>query len=325
MPVDRTVVPLNQIVVLRDLGLGDLLTGVPALRAVRAAFPDDRITLVAPEALAPLALATEAVDAVGRRPAPRPDVAVNLHGRGPQSHHRLLGLHPRRLITFGRPGIPGPEWRADEHEVRRWCRLLEECGVPTDPGDLDLRRPDVVRVPNFTVIHPGAASGARRWPAVRFAAVARAEAARGRTVVVTGSPDEVDLARRVADGAGLEPSDVQAGRTDVMGLVDLVASAGRIVCGDTGVAHVATAVRTPSVVLFGPTSPAHWGPPPERAWHCVLWAGRTGDPHATEPDPGLLAITADEVLAALDGLGYPGASHPTGSVGTCPTTTCSPG
>jgi len=71
------------------------------------------------------------------------------------------------------------------------------------------------------------------------------------------------------------------------------------VCGDTGVAHLATALGTPSVVLFGPTSPARWGPPPDRAIHQVLWAGRTGDPHASRPDPGLLAIGENEVLQAL--------------------------
>ena len=63
-----------------------------------------------------------------------------------------------------------------------------------------------------------------------------------------------------------------------------------------------TALRTPSVVLFGPVSPALWGPPAERTWHRVLWTGTTGDPHGSFPDPGLLAITVDDVVAALDDL-----------------------
>jgi uncharacterized protein YjbJ (UPF0337 family) len=53
------------------------------------------------------------------------------------------------------------------------------------------------------------------------------------------------------------------------------------------------------VVLFGPTPPAEWGPPPDRPWHRVLWAGGTGDPYAPEPDPGLLAISPAAVLDAL--------------------------
>jgi hypothetical protein len=90
-----------------------------------------------------------------------------------------------------------------------------------------------------------------------------------------------------------------AGRTDLVELGALVAVAGRVVCGDTGVAHLATALGTPSVLLFGPTSPARWGPPPDREAHVALWAGRTGDPHGTVPDPGLLMISVDDVLAGL--------------------------
>lgn len=61
---------------------------------------------------------------------------------------------------------------------------------------------------------------------------------------------------------------------------------------------MATAVGTPSVVLFGPTPPSLWGPPP-RPVHRVLWKGTPGDPHAPQPDPGLLRIEVDEVVAAL--------------------------
>ncbi|MEV4259360.1 glycosyltransferase family 9 protein, partial [Spirillospora sp. NPDC049652] len=70
---------------------------------------------------------------------------------------------------------------------------------------------------------------------------------------------------------------------------------------DTGVAHLATAYRTPSVLLFGPTPPALWGPPPDRPEHTVLWKELRGDPHGTRPDPGLLRITPGEVVAAAEG------------------------
>jgi ADP-heptose:LPS heptosyltransferase len=120
-------------------------------------------------------------------------------------------------------------------------------------------------------------------------------------VLVTGGVDEIGLAGRVAGDAGLDAAAVHAG-SDLLKLAALVAAAGRVVVGDTGVAHLATALGTPSVVLFGPTPPARWGPPPERRVHRVLWAGRQGDPHGVAPDAGLLAITVDEVLAALDAL-----------------------
>jgi len=72
-----------------------------------------------------------------------------------------------------------------------------------------------------------------------------------------------------------------------------------VVCGDTGVGHLATAYGTPSVLLFGPTPPAEWGPPPSRRQHAVLWHG-TGptDSREDRPNPALLAVSVAEVLDA---------------------------
>lgn len=293
-----------RVVVLRALGLGDLLTAVPALRAVRRAHPDAHVSLAAPAGLAPLALHTGAVDeVVGVGPLePLPpvlhgaDLAVNLHGKGPQSTRLLQDARPARLVSYGLPD--GPQWRADEHEVVRWWRLLEESGVPADPRDLLLDPVGPSPEPGAVVVHPGAAQVSRRWPVDRWAAVARAVAADGHRVVVTGGADEVALATDVAAAAGLPPDAVLAGRTDLLSLSALVGSARLLLSPDTGVAHLATAFGTPSVVLFGPTPPALWGPPADRPQHRALWAGRTGDNFGDAPDPGLLLLTVDQVVAA---------------------------
>ena len=301
---------MERAVVLRPLGLGDLLTGVPALRAVRAAVPGHRLVLAATAALAPVAGLIDAVDEVlpARElepldwPGPPPDLAVDLHGKGPASHVVVADLQPRRLLTFGSPGYPGPAWYADEHEVHRWCRLVAEgLGVPADPDALDLAVPMVpAPVAGAALVHPGAAFPGRRWPADRFAAVARHLAAAGHDVRITGGPGEVELARSVASAAGLGEDAVLAGRTTSLELAAAVAAARVVVSGDTGVAHLATAYRRPSVVLFGPVSPALWGPPP-RAQHVVLWHGNgTGDPWGAALDPALAMITVDEVTDALD-------------------------
>jgi ADP-heptose:LPS heptosyltransferase len=305
------------IVVLRALGLGDLLTAVPALHALRAWAPAAEIVVGAPAPLAPLArLAGVTLSAVAPlaplAPALRgADVLVNLHGRGPQSHRVALGASPRRLVAFAHAEVPEsagmPLWKPSEHEARRWCRLLTESGIPAVPSRLELAPPPdrgPLWAHGATVVHPGAASAARRWPPARFAAVARAERAAGRTVAITGGADERALALAVAERAGVPVSAVLAGRTDVETLAAIVARAARVVCGDTGMAHLATAFGTPSVVLFGPTPPREWGPPPADR-HRVLWAGRTGDPHAGRPDPGLLAIGPGAVLAELENLEGP--------------------
>jgi ADP-heptose:LPS heptosyltransferase len=301
-------------VILRALGLGDLLTAVPALRALARAFPRHRRLLAAPAALGPLVELIGAVDELVhvRELEPLPadchaaDVAVNLHGRGPQSHRLILDTGPRRLVAFRNDALPAsrgmPEWRAGEYEVGRWCRLLAQCGIPADQSELHLPRPyepaaEAVR--GATLIHPGAASPARRWPAERFAAIARQEHESGRLVVVTGGAGEQELAAEVARLAGLPDDCSLAGRTDLRLLAGLVAVAGRVVCGDTGIAHLATAFGTPSVVLFGPTPPSEWGPPAGDRSHRVLWAGRRGDPHQAGTDPGLLDLTPADVLAEL--------------------------
>ncbi len=134
-----------------------------------------------------------------------------------------------------------------------------------------------------------------------IAEIARTEHERGRSVVVTAGPSEAELARHVARLAGISDECIWTG-TDPLALLSVVAAAARVVCGDTGVAHVATAVGTPSVVLFGPISPALWGPPPSRTQHIALWAGRSGEPNAATVDSGLLEIGVEDVLAALSRL-----------------------
>ncbi len=297
------------LLVLRALGLGDLATVVPALRALRRHHPRYELVLATPDPLAPLVAATGAVDRLHMTPAyvrspmqtldwwgPRPRIAVNLHGSGPESHRALLATGPDRLIAYACPAaghLDGPQWNRDEHEVVRWCRLLRWAGMEADPGDLSLPVPDPPRGRRgAVVIHPGASAPERRWPLVRFAALARVLARGGQLVVVTGSRAEAGDAKAVVGGAGLPPSAVLAGRTDLAALCALIAHARLLVSGDTGVAHLATAYGTPSVVLFGPVAPTKWGPPPGRRQHIALWHG---------PD-GLTRISVGEVCEAATAL-----------------------
>jgi len=317
------------LLVLRALQIGDLLVAVPALRALRRAHPGHRLVLATTAALAPLADRIGGVDTLLPTPDPitvpwtdpAPGVAVNLHGTGPQSHRALDALEPARRIGFrcpqARSGWEGPEWdavaAAHPHERARWCALLQAAGIPADPDDLRLHPPDRGRragQPAPLLVHPGAAFGAKRWPVDRFAAVAAALDDPDAPVLITGSAAERDLAAAVARAAGLADDRVLAGRTDLGALCDLVARAGLVVSGDTGIAHLASAYATPSVVLFGPVDPAQWGPPAGGP-HVALArpAHRRGARFADDPDPALLAIGLEEVLAAAAGVrSYPRSS-----------------
>lgn len=329
------------VLVLRALGLGDALTGVPALRGLRRLHPDQPLLLAAPATIGDwfteLGLVDGCVPTSGLDDLP-PGAglgahdAVNLHGRGPQSHALLLAGRPRSLLAFAAPrgsdvepaverlaSGPLPDWRDGEHEVLRWCRLVGRAGGACGPEGLRLdappyrwRAPLAARAPDpqglassdargYVVLHPGAASGSRRWPVDRWVLVAEA-LSRHADVRLTGGADERDLCRAVATAAGL-PDDSVAGALGLDALTRLVSGADLLVCGDTGVAHVATATATRSVLLFGPTSPRLWGPVVDTDRHVCLWHGDgTGDPHAAQPDPALLRITAAEVVDAAERL-----------------------
>ena len=302
---------MPQILVLRALGLGDLLTAVPALRALRRGHPGSTITLAAPAALSPLLPLTRAVDRLhpvadmdqlGRLDRP-PDLAVNLHGSGPQSIAAVLRTGASRVITHRHPAFPdlaGPPWDPALHEVERWCRLVASVGLTADPTDLRLiAPPGSPAVADAVVLHPGASAPSRRWPVDRFVAVARSLSERGLTVVATGTGGESALCAELVERAGLPPGHDLSGHLDLAQLAALVAAARLVLCGDTGVAHLASAYGTPSVLLFGPTAPDLWGPPAAGP-HTVLWSGAAGDPHGETLDPGLAAVDVDQVLAAVE-------------------------
>jgi hypothetical protein len=323
-PTGDTVTPAtwaplrrDDVLVLRALGLGDALTAVAALRGVRRLAPGRRLVLAGPPApgrlLRELGIVDEVVPQPGlvTLPAVPPGMTVvNLHGRGPASHRLLQAARPQRLIAFAsaEAGHDGPDWRADEHEVDRWCRLVGHAGGECSRADLRLRprgEADAERAARRgsgpVVLHPGAASAARHWPVDRWRQVASALAADGHAVVVTGSAAEAPLGSAVAGGpAGVKD---HTGRHTLGDLSALVRDAALVLSADTGVAHLATGWCVPSVVLFGPVPPGRWGPAVDPDLHEVLWhgdpaAGSWGDPHADILDPLLGQVSVDEVLAA---------------------------
>lgn len=312
----------SAVLVLRALGLGDALTAVPALRGLRRAWPDRALLLAAGHRigswLRDLGLVDEVLPTTELNPLAWPapgltgdtgHVAVNLHGSGPQSHLVLSATTPGRLIAFRQPTAgyhAGPRWRADEHEVDRWCRLVGDAGGPCGRQDLFLA---AAGSPSTEILlHPGAAAAARRWPPERWSAVAANLLVAGHRVTLTGGPSETGLCAEIVETArhlsGRRPQ-TTAGRLDLPALAARVSTARLVVCGDTGVAHLATAYRVPSVVLFGPTAPSRWGPAVDPHLHRVLWHGsddRPGEPNGAVLDPALAAIDVDEVLIAVESM-----------------------
>lgn len=184
------------------------------------------------------------------------------------------------------PAIPEPRLRAD---AAAGAALIDTLG-------LDAQRPAVA-------LMPGAEYGpAKRWPEAQYAELARALVARGCQVWVLGSAKEQALGATIAgDTASVHNL---CGRTQLADVVDLLARAEACVSNDSGLMHVAAAVGTPLVAIYGSSSPRMTPPLSQAA--TVLWLGLDCSPCFERECPlghlrCLREIDVPRVLAALPG------------------------
>jgi len=102
---------------------------------------------------------------------------------------------------------------------------------------------------------PGAEYGpAKRWPETHFASLARLLAARGYAVWLVGSPKDHTVAETIAQNADNACINL-CGKTDIAEATDLLAAARLVVTNDSGLMHVAAAVGSPVIALYGSSSP----------------------------------------------------------------------
>ncbi len=184
------------------------------------------------------------------------------------------------IMAGARPSFERPALRISESD-RQWADEFM--------GSNKLSGKPVV------LVHPGSGSYslARRWFPHRFAAVADALAIEDQArIVLIGGPNEVDLCRIVATFMVTEPV-VAAGQTTLERLLALLEKASLLVGNDSGVMHLAAAVGTPAVVIFGPSN--------DRAWRPYDWSARP-----TGPDDWLQdSSPAGAAAATLPVLGRP--------------------
>lgn len=216
------------------------------------------------------------------------DLAIDLHGDGSTSNAFVALLGARRTAGFIPPTgwQPGGEdfipYPGTLHEIHRTLALVRHLGFPADDDRLELplapRDDESLRrslggtpLDTYVVVHPGASTPTRRWPAEEFAAVADTIASLGFRIVLTGSRGERAVTDAVARRMSAPAIDL-AGATDLGALGALVARARLVVTNDTGVSHVTAAVGTPSVVLFTGSDRARWAPLDEDR-HVAIGAG----------------------------------------------------
>lgn len=149
----------------------------------------------------------------------------------------------------------------------------------------------------FLAIHPGASESARRWPVERFGEVARHLIEDGRTVLVLSGPGEEALAEDVLSACGGRAKTLKRKLT-VMQLAALLSKASLLISNDTGPMHIAGAMGTRVVALFGVTNPSHTGPYGEG--HSLIRGACPCDPRNLQTCSGecIRSISVEQVVEA---------------------------
>jgi len=223
------------------------------------------------------------------------DLAIQLHGNGVWTNPFTTLLGARQTVGFVRAedspyflGLDAAiEWPVGEHEIHRLLRLPAAIGMPPAGAELELpiwpaddAEADAALAAGVTperpipdrpilALHPAGRFPDRTWPADRFVTAGRRIAAMtGARIVVTGGPDDAAVADEVA--AGTDGLSV-AGRLSLAGLAALYRRSALVVTNDSGPAHIAYAVDSPSVTIFGAASPTEWAPL-DRSRHAIIEA-----------------------------------------------------
>ena len=310
--LQRLPEPPRKVAIVCASRIGDFLCATPGFRALRASLPGAEITLIGLPFVRELAerncsldrhvefpgfpgIAEQFFDA--RRAAgfframqdERFDLAVQMHGSGVYSNPFTLLLGAQYTAGCVReedgPGRLDAALRWPEHEraARRALLLAaflgaEPRGEHTDfPLSIADRRAAEALLagcaPPFIGLHPGAREAGKVWPARCFAeAGIKLRRKTGGTLVIIGGPEEKAAGDRIAAEAG-PPVLNLAGPRSLGEMGAVIARLDLLITNDSGPAHIAYALNTSSVTLFGETDPTIWGPPLRPEHHIIAAAG----------------------------------------------------
>ena len=308
IPTGEIVSDVERIAVLRANSIGDFIVALPALDALRAAYPGAAITYLGTDWHGPfLAGRPGPWDEVvcvphyrgvrgdaGSTDSPEIaaffaeqqlrgyDLAVQLHGGGANSNPFVSRLGARVTVGSRDTGAqPLDRWTPYvryQHEVLRFLEVVGLVGAPpvTLEPRLHLTPRDVAEAARtlppssrlLAVLHPGANDARRRWPTASFAAVGDALAERGVDVVVVGAERERDLTGAVV-ATMTAPALDAGGRLSLGETAAVLARSAVMVGNDSGPRHVAAAVGTSTVGVFWVGNLVNVGPLTRRR-HRVL-------------------------------------------------------
>jgi ADP-heptose:LPS heptosyltransferase len=291
---------VREICAVKFWGIGNAALLLPVLRELRERHPGARLTVVTLRGNEPLlegvadrtltvrmnpvhGACLDLLRAAGVLRASRPDLALDFEHYVRASQALLFLAGARQVIAFDTEGlsraaladvrVPYDDTR---HAGESYLDLARAAGARERvyrPGGLAVDPPAAARVAGWcrlrgvpphplVILHPGSGDNfhGRRWPTRRFGLVARRLADEaGAVVAVTGGRGETALAREVVEASGRDVWDL-SGKLDLRELVALLARAQVLVSNDSGPVHLASALGVPVLALYGPNSPALYGP-----------------------------------------------------------------
>jgi ADP-heptose:LPS heptosyltransferase len=287
------------ILLIRPGGIGDAVHLVPAINALKSAFPNAAIDILAERRNAGVFALSTHIRKVMRYDVPAEllstlrrsyDVVIDT-----EQWHRLSAIVARLTRAQLLIGFDTNERRRlfnfpvsyahDDYEVSSFLRLLEPLGITPDPVVAPwLTLPEeaaamadqllgAISQSRFVVIFPGASIPERQWGGDRFRLVAETLAREQVPVVVVGGPDDAAEGEEILSSlSGLN----LAGRTTLAETAAVIARAAVLLSGDSGILHIGVALGIPTVSLFGPGIAAKWAP--KGARHVVINKGLSCSP-----------------------------------------------
>ena len=305
----RLSAPPRKIALLRASRIGDFLSTIPAIRALRYALPDAEIAMITLPLLRDLAMRSpyihryiafpgfpgmaeqlfhppKAVQFFQQMQSEEFDLAIQMQGSGVYSNPFILLLGAKATAGFVREGDPASLLNAalpfpeQEHEVRRMLALTTFLGIPAQGEELefplwqeDYAQADALlaaATPPFIGLHPSARDATRRWASARFVETAKILAQRHHgMVILLGEAEDYPLGEAMARGIAAPCLNLM-GRTTLPVLGAIIARLSVLITNDSGPAHIAYALKTPTVTIFGGGSPAINGPPQDGQFRVLL-------------------------------------------------------
>jgi heptosyltransferase-1 len=323
----------HSFLVVRLGSLGDLVHALPAVAALRLSFPDARIDWVVDRKWSPLLALVAGVDQVipltrsvpghfaciRRLRSARYASAIDFQGLYKSAVLARLSAAARRIGFDGKVAREqGAAWFYTDRVIPDGRHVAEmNLSLALRAGaqpPSEMRFP--IRVPqnetcqvrerlsregivDYIVVNPGGGWRSKCWPAERYGELcAEMWNRHGLRAVVNAGPGEEELADGVVRAAGLaKPFVVQPALPE---LVAILTQARLVVAADTGPLHLAAALGTHVVGLFGPTDPARNGPLPRGMVVRNVSSEATTYKRGREYSPAMLSLTVDQVVAAAE-------------------------